>query len=152
MGLRLDPHGSGKWQGWGGLTSQIRSRPGGTEEDAEAGVCLRAEGWGLGSKGPDPEAPPRPPPLCPQTAPEVQDAAGRGHPSALSQHAADLHPLPPPAPDGHLLYAKDDPTLADLRSLNEEHSKQYSCLSFQPESSMEAHTPPAQGVWQLEIS
>ena len=38
VGLRLDPHSSGKWpRGWGGLTSQIRSRPGGTEEDAEAG-------------------------------------------------------------------------------------------------------------------
>uniref|UniRef100_A0AAR2L4R8 Vitamin D receptor b n=1 Tax=Pygocentrus nattereri TaxID=42514 RepID=A0AAR2L4R8_PYGNA len=36
---------------------------------------------------------------------------------------------------GHLLYAKMIQKLADLRSLNEEHSKQYRSLSFQPEHS-----------------
>uniref|UniRef100_A0A8C2NHT2 Vitamin D3 receptor n=1 Tax=Capra hircus TaxID=9925 RepID=A0A8C2NHT2_CAPHI len=40
-----------------------------------------------------------------------------------------------PPPGSHLLYAKMIQKLADLRSLNEEHSKQYRCLSFQPESS-----------------
>ncbi|XP_066519350.1 vitamin D3 receptor B isoform X1 [Hoplias malabaricus] len=38
---------------------------------------------------------------------------------------------------GHLLYAKMIQKLADLRSLNEEHSKQYRSLSFQPEHSMQ---------------
>ncbi|XP_030631987.1 vitamin D3 receptor B [Chanos chanos] len=36
---------------------------------------------------------------------------------------------------GRLLYAKMIQKLADLRSLNEEHSKQYRSLSFQPEHS-----------------
>ncbi len=40
-------------------------------------------------------------------------------------------------PGGHLLYAKMIQKLADLRSLNEEHSKQYRSLSFQPEHSMQ---------------
>uniref|UniRef100_W5L0J7 Vitamin D receptor b n=1 Tax=Astyanax mexicanus TaxID=7994 RepID=W5L0J7_ASTMX len=38
---------------------------------------------------------------------------------------------------GRLLYAKMIQKLADLRSLNEEHSKQYRSLSFQPEHSMQ---------------
>ncbi|XP_057193371.1 vitamin D3 receptor B [Triplophysa rosa] len=38
---------------------------------------------------------------------------------------------------GHLVYAKMIQKLADLRSLNEEHSKQYRSLSFQPEHSMQ---------------
>ncbi|KAF3860052.1 hypothetical protein F7725_000307 [Dissostichus mawsoni] len=40
-------------------------------------------------------------------------------------------------PGGRLLYAKMIQKLADLRSLNEEHSKQYRSLSFQPEHSMQ---------------
>ncbi|XP_063071487.1 vitamin D3 receptor B [Engraulis encrasicolus] len=40
-------------------------------------------------------------------------------------------------PGGRLLYAKMIQKLADLRSLNEEHSKQYRQLSFQPEHSMQ---------------
>lgn len=56
-----------------------------------------------------------------------------------------------PPPGSHLLYAKMIQKLADLRSLNEEHSKQYRCLSFQPECSMKL-TPLVLEVFGNEIS
>ncbi|XP_004428991.1 vitamin D3 receptor [Diceros bicornis minor] len=56
-----------------------------------------------------------------------------------------------PPPGSHQLYAKMIQKLADLRSLNEEHSKQYRCLSFQPESSMKL-TPLVLEVFGNEIS
>lgn len=56
-----------------------------------------------------------------------------------------------PPPGSYLLYAKMIQKLADLRSLNEEHSKQYRCLSFQPESSMKL-TPLLFEVFGNEIS
>ncbi|XP_027700065.1 vitamin D3 receptor [Vombatus ursinus] len=56
-----------------------------------------------------------------------------------------------PPPGSHLLYAKMIQKLADLRSLNEEHSKQYRCLSFQPEHSMKL-TPLVLEVFGNEIS
>ncbi|KFQ15879.1 Vitamin D3 receptor, partial [Leptosomus discolor] len=56
-----------------------------------------------------------------------------------------------PPPGGRLLYAKMIQKLADLRSLNEEHSKQYRCLSFQPEHSMQL-TPLVLEVFGNEIS
>ncbi|NXC03697.1 VDR protein, partial [Orthonyx spaldingii] len=55
------------------------------------------------------------------------------------------------APGGRLLYAKMIQKLADLRSLNEEHSRQYRCLSFQPEHSMQL-TPLVLEVFGNEIS
>ncbi|XP_057898137.1 vitamin D3 receptor isoform X2 [Melospiza georgiana] len=55
------------------------------------------------------------------------------------------------APGGRLLYAKMIQKLADLRSLNEEHSRQYRCLSFQPEHSMQL-TPLLLEVFGNEIS
>ncbi|XP_005406681.1 PREDICTED: vitamin D3 receptor [Chinchilla lanigera] len=56
-----------------------------------------------------------------------------------------------PPPGSHQLYAKMIQKLADLRSLNEEHSKQYRSLSFQPESSMKL-TPLVLEVFGNEIS
>ncbi|XP_048221617.1 vitamin D3 receptor [Perognathus longimembris pacificus] len=56
-----------------------------------------------------------------------------------------------PPPGSHLLYAKMIQKLADLRSLNEEHSKQYRCLSFQPGSSTKL-TPLVLEVFGNEIS
>ncbi|XP_063997564.1 LOW QUALITY PROTEIN: vitamin D3 receptor-like [Pogoniulus pusillus] len=56
-----------------------------------------------------------------------------------------------PPPGSRLLYAKMIQKLADLRSLNEEHSKQYRCLSFQPEHSMQL-TPLVLEVFGNEIS
>uniref|UniRef100_W5MCZ8 Vitamin D receptor a n=1 Tax=Lepisosteus oculatus TaxID=7918 RepID=W5MCZ8_LEPOC len=50
-----------------------------------------------------------------------------------------------------LLYAKMIQKLADLRSLNEEHSKQYRCLSFQPEHSTQL-TPLVLEVFGSEVS
>ncbi|XP_041328098.1 vitamin D3 receptor [Pyrgilauda ruficollis] len=55
------------------------------------------------------------------------------------------------APGGRLLYAKMIQKLADLRSLNEEHSRQYRCLSFQPQHSMQL-TPLLLEVFGNEIS
>uniref|UniRef100_A0A8C3EH47 Vitamin D receptor n=1 Tax=Corvus moneduloides TaxID=1196302 RepID=A0A8C3EH47_CORMO len=55
------------------------------------------------------------------------------------------------APGSRLLYAKMIQKLADLRSLNEEHSRQYRCLSFQPEHSMQL-TPLVLEVFGNEIS
>ncbi|NXA01105.1 VDR protein, partial [Nesospiza acunhae] len=55
------------------------------------------------------------------------------------------------APGGRLLYAKMIQKLADLRSLNEEHARQYRCLSFQPEHSMQL-TPLLLEVFGNEIS
>ncbi|NXQ10902.1 VDR protein, partial [Peucedramus taeniatus] len=55
------------------------------------------------------------------------------------------------APGGRLLYAKMIQKLADLRSLNEEHSRQYRCLSFQPEHSMQL-TPLLLEVFGTDIS
>ncbi|XP_051956805.1 vitamin D3 receptor A-like [Xyrauchen texanus] len=52
---------------------------------------------------------------------------------------------------GRLLYAKMIQKLADLRSLNEEHSKQYRSLSFQPEHSMQL-TPLVLEVFGSEVS
>ncbi|KAM4737995.1 vitamin D3 receptor A isoform 2-T3 [Anableps anableps] len=54
-------------------------------------------------------------------------------------------------PGGRLLYAKMIQKLADLRSLNEEHSKQYRSLSFQPEHSMQL-TPLVLEVFGGEVS
>uniref|UniRef100_A0A674PKJ7 Vitamin D receptor n=1 Tax=Takifugu rubripes TaxID=31033 RepID=A0A674PKJ7_TAKRU len=54
-------------------------------------------------------------------------------------------------PGGRLLYAKMIQKLADLRSLNEEHSKQYRSLSFQPEHSMQL-TPLVLEVFGSEVS
>ncbi|XP_009327554.1 PREDICTED: vitamin D3 receptor [Pygoscelis adeliae] len=56
-----------------------------------------------------------------------------------------------PPPGSRLLYAKMIQKLADLRSLNEEHSKQYRGLSFQPEHSMQL-TPLVLEVFGNEIS
>ncbi|RMB90347.1 hypothetical protein DUI87_33233 [Hirundo rustica rustica] len=56
-----------------------------------------------------------------------------------------------PPPGSRLLYAKMIQKLADLRSLNEEHSRQYRCLSFQPEHSMQL-TPLLLEVFGNEIS
>ncbi|XP_030054021.1 vitamin D3 receptor [Microcaecilia unicolor] len=56
-----------------------------------------------------------------------------------------------PPPGNHLLYPKMIQKLADLRSLSEEHSKQYRCLSFQPEHSMQL-TPLILEVFGNEIS
>ncbi|NWI69995.1 VDR protein, partial [Todus mexicanus] len=56
-----------------------------------------------------------------------------------------------PPPGSRLLYAKMIQKLADLRSLNEEHSKQYRSLSFQPEHSMQL-TPLVLEVFGNEIS
>ncbi|XP_075757708.1 vitamin D3 receptor isoform X1 [Pelodiscus sinensis] len=56
-----------------------------------------------------------------------------------------------PPPGNRLLYAKMIQKLADLRSLNEEHSKQYRCLSFKPEHSMQL-TPLVLEVFGNEIS
>ncbi|XP_075407933.1 vitamin D3 receptor [Tenrec ecaudatus] len=56
-----------------------------------------------------------------------------------------------PPPGSHLLYAKMIQKLADLRSLNEQHSKQYRCLSLQPENSMQL-TPLLLEVFGNEIS
>ncbi|KPP69895.1 vitamin D3 receptor-like [Scleropages formosus] len=54
-------------------------------------------------------------------------------------------------PGGRLLYAKMIQKLADLRSLNEEHSKQYRSLSFQPEHSTQL-TPLVLEVFGSEVS
>ncbi|KAJ8016695.1 hypothetical protein DPEC_G00009980 [Dallia pectoralis] len=54
-------------------------------------------------------------------------------------------------PGGHLLYARMIQKLADLRSLNEEHSKQYRSLSFKPEHSMQL-TPLVLEVFGSEVS
>ncbi|XP_028648534.1 vitamin D3 receptor A [Erpetoichthys calabaricus] len=54
-------------------------------------------------------------------------------------------------PGGRLLYAKMIQKLADLRSLSEEHSKQYRSLSFQPENSMQL-TPLVLEVFGNEVS
>ncbi|KAK1151225.1 vitamin D3 receptor A-like isoform X1 [Acipenser oxyrinchus oxyrinchus] len=54
-------------------------------------------------------------------------------------------------PGGRLLYAKMIQKLADLRSLNEEHSKQYRSISFQPEHSMQL-TPLVLEVFGNEVS
>ncbi|XP_053311858.1 vitamin D3 receptor [Spea bombifrons] len=56
-----------------------------------------------------------------------------------------------PPPGNRLLYAKMIQKLADLRSLNEEHSKQYRTLSFLPEHSMKL-TPLVLEVFGNEIS
>ncbi|KAG8585403.1 hypothetical protein GDO81_005016 [Engystomops pustulosus] len=56
-----------------------------------------------------------------------------------------------PPPGSRLLYPKMIQKLADLRSLNEEHSKQYRFLSFQPEHSMQL-TPLVLEVFGNEIS
>ncbi|KAM8976350.1 vitamin D3 receptor [Pelodytes ibericus] len=56
-----------------------------------------------------------------------------------------------PPPGSRLLYAKMIQKLADLRSLNEEHTKQYRSLSFLPEHSMKL-TPLVLEVFGNEIS
>ncbi|KAM8990607.1 vitamin D3 receptor isoform 2-T2 [Ara ararauna] len=56
-----------------------------------------------------------------------------------------------PPPGSRLLYAKMIQKLADLRSLNEEHSRQYRCLSFQPQHNMQL-TPLVLEVFGNEIS
>uniref|UniRef100_A0A2D4GPE1 Vitamin D3 receptor n=1 Tax=Micrurus corallinus TaxID=54390 RepID=A0A2D4GPE1_MICCO len=56
-----------------------------------------------------------------------------------------------PPPGNHLLYPKMIQKLTDLRSLNEEHSKQYRCISFLPEHSMQL-TPLVLEVFGNEIS
>ncbi|NXY20152.1 VDR protein, partial [Atrichornis clamosus] len=65
----------------------------------------------------------------------------------LQSYIRCRHPLP----GSRLLYAKMIQKLADLRSLNEEHSRQYRCLSFQPEHSMQL-TPLVLEVFGNEIS
>ncbi|XP_066564428.1 vitamin D3 receptor A [Amia ocellicauda] len=52
---------------------------------------------------------------------------------------------------GRLLYPKMIQKLADLRSLNEEHSKQYRCLSFKPEHTTQL-TPLVMEVFGNEVS
>ncbi|CAB1315476.1 unnamed protein product, partial [Coregonus sp. 'balchen'] len=54
-------------------------------------------------------------------------------------------------PGSCLVYARMIQKLADLRSLNEEHSKQYRSLSFQPEHSMQL-TPLVLEVFGSEVS
>uniref|UniRef100_A0A4W4GSK2 Vitamin D receptor n=1 Tax=Electrophorus electricus TaxID=8005 RepID=A0A4W4GSK2_ELEEL len=54
-------------------------------------------------------------------------------------------------PGGRLLYARMIQKLADLRSLNEEHSKQYRSLSFQPEHSMQL-TPLVLEVFGSQVT
>ncbi|XP_064821659.1 vitamin D3 receptor B isoform X1 [Oncorhynchus masou masou] len=54
-------------------------------------------------------------------------------------------------PGGRLVYAKMIQKLADLRSLNEEHSKQYRSLSFQPEHSLQL-TPLVLEVFGSEFT
>ncbi|XP_030323989.1 vitamin D3 receptor [Calypte anna] len=56
-----------------------------------------------------------------------------------------------PLPGSRLLYPKMIQKLADLRSLNEEHSRQYRCLSLQPQHSMHL-TPLVLEVFGNEIS
>ncbi|KAM9319483.1 vitamin D3 receptor [Gastrophryne carolinensis] len=56
-----------------------------------------------------------------------------------------------PPPGNRLLYPKMIQKLADLRSLNEEHSKQYRFISFQPEHT-ELLTPLVLEVFGNEIS
>ncbi|XP_061203219.1 vitamin D3 receptor [Neopsephotus bourkii] len=56
-----------------------------------------------------------------------------------------------PPPGSRLLYAKMIQKLADLRSLNEEHSRQYRCLSFQPQHSMQL-TPLVLEVFGNDIA
>ncbi|NWS24614.1 VDR protein, partial [Polioptila caerulea] len=56
-----------------------------------------------------------------------------------------------PPPGSRLLYARMIQKLADLRSLSEEHSRQYRCLAFQPEHSMQL-TPLVLEVFGNEIS
>ncbi|XP_040281812.1 vitamin D3 receptor isoform X1 [Bufo bufo] len=56
-----------------------------------------------------------------------------------------------PPPGSRLLYPKMIQKLADLRSLNEEHSKQYRFISFQPEHSMQL-TPLVMEVFGNDIS
>ncbi|XP_056418718.1 vitamin D3 receptor [Hyla sarda] len=56
-----------------------------------------------------------------------------------------------PPPGSRLLYPKMIQKLTDLRSLNEEHSKQYQFLSFQPEHSTQL-TPLVMEVFGNEIS
>ncbi|NXH11832.1 VDR protein, partial [Bucco capensis] len=56
-----------------------------------------------------------------------------------------------PGAGSRLLYAKMIQKLADLRSLNEEHSRQYRCLSFQPQHSMQL-TPLVLEVFGNEIA
>ncbi|NWI38071.1 VDR protein, partial [Picathartes gymnocephalus] len=56
-----------------------------------------------------------------------------------------------PRPDRRLLYAKMIQKLADLRSLGEEHSRQYRCLAFQPQHCMQL-TPLVLEVFGNDIS
>ncbi|XP_033927532.1 vitamin D3 receptor [Melopsittacus undulatus] len=65
----------------------------------------------------------------------------------LQSYIRCRHPLP----GSRLLYAKMIQKLADLRSLNEEHSRQYRCLSFQPQHSMQL-TPLVLEVFGSDIS
>nr|XP_033939735.1 vitamin D3 receptor B-like [Pseudochaenichthys georgianus] len=82
--------------------------------------------------------------------PGVQDHARiealQDHLSETLQAYIQLH-----HPGERLLYARMIQKLADLRSLNEEHSKQYRSLSFQPEHSMQL-TPLVLEVFGSEVS
>ncbi|TRY97260.1 hypothetical protein DNTS_018038, partial [Danionella cerebrum] len=82
--------------------------------------------------------------------PGVQD---HGRIEALQDHLCDVLQayIRINHPGGRLLYAKMIQKLADLRSLNEEHSKQYRSLSFQPEHSMQL-TPLVLEVFGSEVS
>ncbi|NXN26458.1 VDR protein, partial [Nycticryphes semicollaris] len=91
-------------------------------------------------------------PWCPSDRPGVQDTSlveslQDGLSEILQTYIRCRHP----PPGSRLLYAKMIQKLADLRSLNEEHSKQYRCLSFQPEHSMQL-TPLVLEVFSNEIS
>lgn len=91
-------------------------------------------------------------PPCATDRPGVQDAAlVEAIQDRLSNTLQTYIRCRHPPPGSHQLYAKMIQKLADLRSLNEEHSKQYRCLSFQPESSMKL-TPLVLEVFGNEIS
>lgn len=115
------------------------------------GVCLRAEGWGLGSKGSDPELPPAPRLSAHRPPRSAGRRAGRGHPGPPVQHAADLHPLPPPAPRQPPALCQDDPE-AGGPAQPERGALQAVPLPLLPARVQhEAHTPPARGVWQRDL-
>lgn len=110
---------------------------------------MRGGAWAV--RDPTQSSPP-PPASLPTDRPGVQDAAlVEAIQDRLSNTLQTYIRCRHPPPGSHLLYAKMIQKLADLRSLNEEHSKQYRCLSFQPESSMKL-TPLLLEVFGNEIS
>lgn len=90
--------------------------------------------------------------LCFLDRPGVQDTAlVESIQDRLSQILQTYILCRHPPPGNRLLYPKMIQKLTDLRSLNEEHSKQYRCLSFLPEHSMQL-TPLVLEVFGNEIS